>query len=304
MPEPETTLTLAGLVRIARDSRLPINQQQSAFARLVELFEEMAYATAIDASDDVEAARDSCQEAFLIAWRRLGDLRDPAAFGSWLKRLIRSQCNRARRKRSASAEVSADGSEADNINFSTDPTDALSRLETHQIIRHAINELPTSDRRAIVLFYFLGESLRGVARAMGISPANAGKRVHSARLRLRRRLPGSIAEGFLATAPSPAFTKRVQAGVFREFEGEYRFPTRPDQPVLVRREGEFLVSYAGGQRNILASRKKDVLAPTEFDGEGRFRRNRKGRISHFVYYEFGRRLGVASRVKPKVENSR
>jgi hypothetical protein len=39
------------------------------------------------------------------------------------------------------------------------------------------------------------------------------------------------------------------------------------------------------------------LTPTEFDGEGRFRRDRRGRVSHFVYYEFGRRFGVARKVK-------
>lgn len=47
----------------------------------------------------------------------------------------------------------------------------------------------------------------------------------------------------------------------------------------------------------LASRRPDALVTTEFDGEGRFHRDREGRISHFVYYEFGRRLGVARKVQ-------
>jgi hypothetical protein len=35
---------------------------------------------------------------------------------------------------------------------------------------------------------------------------------------------------------------------------------------------------------------------TEFDGEACFLRDRQGRVTGFVYYEFGRRLGVARRV--------
>ena len=39
-----------------------------------------------------------------------------------------------------------------------------------------------------------------------------------------------------------------------------------------------------------------ALVPAEFDGEARFQRNRRGLLSHFVYYEFGRRLGIARKV--------
>ena len=304
MPRPKDHPDTAAWVRIARNSRLPIHDQHAAFTRLVESFEEMAYATALQACGDAEAARDRCQEAFLIAWRRLADLRDPNAFGGWLKRLVRTQCNRARRRRSVSAEIPDEGDNAARVYGEGDAAEILSQRETNELIQRAIDGLPTAERRAVIMFYFLGEPLRGLARAMGISAASAGKRVHSARLRLRARLPRSIAAAFLSTAPTPGFTRLVQAGVFKELEGEYRFPSRPSHRVLIRREGDLLVSYGGGQRNVLASRKADVLTATEFDGEARFRRDRSGRISQFVYYEFGRRLGVASKVSPERAQAR
>src|SRR5262245_66115365 len=65
----------------------------------------MALATALHSCDEPELARDACQEAFLGAWRRLPALREPAAFGGWLKRLVHTQCARIRRRRSASAKV-------------------------------------------------------------------------------------------------------------------------------------------------------------------------------------------------------
>lgn len=264
---------------------------------LVERFEEMALASALPLSEDLEAARDACQEAFLVAWRLLPMLREPAAFGAWLKRLIRTQCARARRRRIASTQISqAASSAADLPNDARDPLELASWQEELLRIRHAVSRLPAREREVITLFYFAGESLREIARVLGMSVGNAGKCLYTARLRLRRGLPRDIAESFLAAAPTRAFARRVQAGVFDEYVGEYRFPQRPQHNVTLRREGDVLISDGGGQQNILASFRSDTLVSTEFDGEARFRRSRDGRISHFVYYEFGRRIGVAHKV--------
>jgi RNA polymerase sigma-70 factor (ECF subfamily) len=284
--------SVAELVRDSRDPRASLQQQQAAFTRLVERFEGMALRTAAQRSENLDAARDACQEAFLVAWRTLADVREPAAFGGWLKRLVRTQCSRARRRPSASAETAESASEG------LDGAEMLSRREAEDLIQQAVRGLPVAERDAVTQFYFLGESLRGVARVLGVTVASAGKRLYSARLRLRRSLPRSIAETFLVPGPSPAFTRRVQAGGFDDFMGEYHFARRPDHPVIIRREGDLLVSYAGGQRNVLASPRENSLAASEFDGEARFRRNRRGRVSHFIYYEFGRRLGIARKVSP------
>ena len=281
---------IADLVRRARHPRASIRKRHDAFSALVERFEAMALATALRASDDPEQARDACQEAFLLAWRTLPRLNEPAAFGGWLKRLINTQCARARHRHPASDRLPEPGVE---------PAEPAFRLEVQRRLRDAMSELPAAEREAITLFYALGEPLTVIARQLGVSVGRAGRTLYDARLRLRRHLPRSVAENYLARRPTSAFTRRVRAGVFDDLVGEYRFPTRPDHVVLIRREGQMLVGYAGGQRNVLASRKADELTATEFDGEGRFQRDRHGRVNRFVYYEFGRRLGVARKVVPR-----
>jgi RNA polymerase sigma-70 factor (ECF subfamily) len=293
----EAARTVADLVRRARDPRAPIRTRHASFATLVERFEDMAFATALPWSDGPESARDACQEAFLVAWRRLPALREPAAFGSWLKRLLRTQCSRARRRRGAAAEIPESAADTAEARARThDTAELVGRRELQRLLQLAVAALPPGEREAVVLFYFLGEPLRAIARTLGVSVGVAGKRVYTARLRLRRALPRSITETFLATTPTPAFARRVGAGVLDEFVGEYRFPSRPGHRVIVRREGDVLASYAGGQRNVLASRTADTLTATEFDGEARFQRDRRGHIRSFIYYEFGRRLGVARKV--------
>ena len=179
----------------------------------------------------------------------------------------------------------------------SDVADLASRRETDGLIQRAVLTLPADERQAIVLFYFLAEPLRVVADVLGVSLGTAGKRVFTARLRLRRLLPRSLTSTLRAAEPTASFSRAVGRGLYDEFVGEYRFPSRPRHRVLVSRDGELLLSHSGGQRNVLACRASDTLMASEFDGEARFRRDRRGRISHFVYYEFGRRLGVAHRVR-------
>jgi RNA polymerase sigma-70 factor (ECF subfamily) len=288
---------IADLVRRARDERASIRDQHAAFATLVERFEEMAFTIALGACGDEESARDACQEAFLVAWRKLPALRDPASFGGWLKRLVRTQCTRARRRNALPESRGWSLPET-----SCDTADHVDRREVQALVRGAVMSLPPEEREAVILFYFLGESLRDVARALGVTVGSAGKRIYNARLRLRRGLPRSVTSSLWMGAPTASFTRGVRAGVFDELVGEYRFDERPDHRVVVRREGDVLASYAGGQRNVLTSKGSDKLAPAEYDGEARIRRGPGGRVSHFIYYESGRRLGVARKIDERVRS--
>ena len=60
-----------------------------AFAALIQAFEKSSklYATAI--LGDEQAGKDAVQEAFLIAYAKLEDLKNPASFPSWLREIVR-----------------------------------------------------------------------------------------------------------------------------------------------------------------------------------------------------------------------
>jgi len=55
------------------------------------------------------------------------------------------------------------------------------------------------------------------------------------------------------------------------------------------------VSYAGAQRHVLAERRNGMIVVGEFDGEASWLRDARGTVTGFVYYEFGKRLGVAKK---------
>jgi hypothetical protein len=126
------------------------------------------------------------------------------------------------------------------------------------------------------------------------------KRLYSARVRLRGKLTKDFREDFMAHRPSRSrtFAEKVAAGIFDEYVGEYRFESRPDIPVVIKREGERLISESAGQTNQLFARNNSEreLVAKEFDGRGEFVRDGKGRVTHFVYYEFGQEMGRAVKI--------
>jgi len=70
-----------------------------AFGQLVRATQTMAFAVAVSVLRDRGQAQDAVQDAYLIAYRRLRDLDEPAAFLSWLRRIVITVALNARRAR-------------------------------------------------------------------------------------------------------------------------------------------------------------------------------------------------------------
>jgi len=280
---------VAAIVDRARDDELQVDQQHAAFAELVRRFEDSAFGWSLQLLGDPEEAKDATQDAFITAWLKLRQLRDPAAFAAWLKRLIATQCNRRRRK-GRSTELICD----QKLRATSECH--FEHHEKQRVLTTAMSKLSEAEYRVVVLFYFLGRKIDEIAGILGLPRGTVGKRLYSARIAIRRNLPRSLREEFMRLRPFPQFLRKVREGLFDEYVGEYRFDERPELVVRIEREGALLVCYGGGQRSVLASIRESALATVAFDGEGRFQRDRAGRVVQFVYYEFGARLGVAKKI--------
>ena len=70
--------SLEDLVRSAQGS------DSRAFAALIGRYERTALAIAYSAIGRGDRAGDAVQEAFARAWQKIGTLKEPARFGSWL----------------------------------------------------------------------------------------------------------------------------------------------------------------------------------------------------------------------------
>lgn len=286
--------TTARLVEEARNANASLSARHAAFAQLVLQSQHIAFGRALASLRDVEDAKDVAQDTFATAWHRLHQLRDPFAFAPWLAAIATRACSRQRQNR---APATDDAALQSALASDAQPMDYQS------VVASALGRLPQGERDVTVLFYFLGYSQPQIARLLRLKTGTVGKRLHSARLRIRRLLPRSVRGDFVSLRPSPEFVENVSRGLLDEYVGEYRFERRPDLTVAIRREGDYLVSESAGQRNVLVSVARESLVVTNYDGEGRFRRSRRGEVTHFVYYEFGRRMGIARKTYSAGPNS-
>jgi RNA polymerase sigma-70 factor (ECF subfamily) len=61
----------------------------AAFEQLVRRYQGMAFGYSRALCGDPHLAEDSTQQAFLVAFLNLANLRDPARFGGWLRGIVR-----------------------------------------------------------------------------------------------------------------------------------------------------------------------------------------------------------------------
>jgi len=127
-------------------------------------------------------ADDAVQEAFLVAFTRLADLRDPAAFKGWLSQIAVNEVRGKLRRRKWLKRLALDREEDDVTLESLASTEAtpdmlaeLARLDA--VVARMDPEL----RMAWMLRFVEGWELTEVATALGCSLATAKRRIKKAR---------------------------------------------------------------------------------------------------------------------------
>ncbi|GAA1214377.1 sigma-70 family RNA polymerase sigma factor [Kitasatospora nipponensis] len=137
---------------------------------------------------DPQDAADAVQDTFLIALRRLSELRDPAAFGGWLARIQRNVCLmrlRAARERPAE-DVTA---RLDRARPVPSAEECVERLALSDWVWQALGELPESLRVTAMLRYFGRQhSYQEIAAITGVPLGTVRSRLHQLRAVLAKRL--------------------------------------------------------------------------------------------------------------------
>ena len=162
--------------------------EAAAVAVLVDRFRRSAVDLAAALLSDEHMAEDAVQEAFLTCLRRLGDLREPAAFPGWFRQIVRTACSRITRRR---REVPSDPADP-SVGREPSPLDRVQHDELRQVVREALAELPRSMRDTAELFYLRELHHADVAELLGVPKGTVKRRLHDARHRLRETLLGYV----------------------------------------------------------------------------------------------------------------
>jgi RNA polymerase sigma factor (sigma-70 family) len=286
------------LIVKATDTNATLALRHEAFGELVRRFQDMAFSCAYAVLCDFHLAEDAAQEAFVTAWRKLAQLREAEAFPGWLRRIVLTECGRLTRGKRPPT-ISLDATEV--VSRDASQQTMIEAAELRESVRAALALLPRGERIVATLFYFNSHTHKEIAQFLELPETTVAKRLRSARARLKGLAMTKFKDRFAAHLPSrdEVFAAKVRRGIFDAYLGRYRYEERPDLEVVITREGDRLFSEAAGQRNELFARRGDskrALRTVEFDGRGEFMRDRRGRVTHFVYYEFGREMGRAKKI--------
>jgi RNA polymerase sigma-70 factor (ECF subfamily) len=136
-------------------------------------------------------AEELAQEAFLRAWRGLGQWRRESSFSTWLFALA-ANVFRSELKRFPTVTVPLET--APEPSGPATQHNTLSKGLSHGAVRRAVLALPQRYREPVVLFYFHEMDLAAAARTMGLPEGTMKARLSRARALLRRRFPHLEAE--------------------------------------------------------------------------------------------------------------
>jgi len=151
-----------------------------AFCELVRRYRDMAFGYALTLVDREQTAEDVVQEAMVLAYANYRSLRDPRAFGAWLRGIVRHRCYRALRTEPATVPWDAmDECEKDRTAYLNPIWDQ---------VHDAVESLAPEQRQLVQMHYEQGLSQSEIATTLGLSAGTVNMRLHAARSRLKRRL--------------------------------------------------------------------------------------------------------------------
>jgi len=137
-------------------------------------------------SRDRGRAEELAQEAFLRAWRGLGQWRRESSFSTWLFALaanvFRSELKRFPTVNLPLDEIAEPSSLAAQLS-------TLSKKLSNEEVRRSVLALPLRYREPVILFYFHEMDLSRAAATLRLPEGTLKARLSRARALLRRRFP-------------------------------------------------------------------------------------------------------------------
>jgi RNA polymerase sigma factor (sigma-70 family) len=176
------------------------NGDGDAFGKIVRRFQDMAVGYSYSLLRDFHLAEDAAQEAFLEAYLCLPQLREPAAFPGWFRRIVFKQCDRVTRVSTPSISTIDEAREVTAAD--QNQTDVMEQREREDSVLSAIDSLPEHERTSVMLFYMSGHSQKEISEFLDVPVTTIKKRLFSARGRLREMLVDVVTDSLRQRRPS------------------------------------------------------------------------------------------------------
>lgn len=162
--------------------RAVIAGDRAAYGILYDRYAPLVRAVCHDCTRNLADAQDLAQDVFLRAYQRLGELRRPESFGSWLISIARRRSLEWQRQKAREHRRHA-GLQADVA-----AVEALPEPGENGQLLNVLAALDENERLALHAFYLQDKSAEEARRTMGLSRSGFYKLLERARANLRKQL--------------------------------------------------------------------------------------------------------------------
>ncbi len=176
-------------------ARLALKGDQSAFAELVELYQDKLYHMSYRMLNNRQEAEDVVQETFLRVYKNLDRYDETLKFSTWIYRIATNLCIDRLRKRKPTYSLDAESSDYEGLDGysmipsdNTTPETELILSDTQRIIHQAMESLPPKYKSVMMLRYIRDLSLQEIGDILNMPVTTIKTRVHRGREFLRKKL--------------------------------------------------------------------------------------------------------------------
>lgn len=167
-----------------------------AFEEFISAYEKLIYSAAYRMLPSPEDAEDISQEVIIKVYKNLRSCKSPAAFKSWVFRIIHNTCIDEIRKRKGKSTVSLDRPPTDTEGYIENPAlrdentpeSEFLRKDMNERIQSAINQLPPDYKAVIIMRDLNGLSYEEIACALQTNMGTVKSRIARGRQRLKDML--------------------------------------------------------------------------------------------------------------------
>jgi RNA polymerase sigma-70 factor (ECF subfamily) len=203
MPRPPASSAPAAHVDDAELVARTGRGDQAAFEALMRRYNSRLFRVARAILKDDSDAEDALQDAYLQAYRRIGEFRGEAQLGTWLTRIVVNQALMQLRKqkrnrvvvpfreRSGPPAVDQEIEDVADKNGES-PSSAALRAEVRRMLEQRIDELPVAFRTVFVMREVEDMTVQETAACLSIPEATVRTRLFRARAMLRQSLERTV----------------------------------------------------------------------------------------------------------------
>ena len=163
--------------------------ETDAFETLIRRHQKTIFNLVYRMLGDYDEAAEISQEAFLSAYRAIGNFRGEANFSTWLYRIALNHATTRRKSLNIRQQRSVP---IENTEPASDPhpgpAESMEKKEIRQRVQQALNRLEPDDAAVILLRDLQDVSYEEVARVLEIPIGTVKSRLHRARQALKSEL--------------------------------------------------------------------------------------------------------------------